>query len=521
MKTLINTTIALLFVLSFAAHAKTQNFYKCTGKVGGEWNFGDAPQACDASAFGDDDFISANYENQVFNLTVNRSLERNRYTQDMYAIIRDSAGYYIESRNPKVSAEEKNWWVLGIVMVASQESRMSHYRKGSDGRFKMERGDLGHGHGLMQIDDRSHFPAISKGVAWNLITNLTYAMDIYYAQWVRAPNQHCVKGANDWENRIRASWSAYNGGPGSICRFSNSRSSWSQNDIDFEAILRTHAWKPFVRDESIPASINVTCLIEHKENCPVAGSPIVKMTSLPSEAVLYETADQHYCIFLQGHFTCANEYRDSLCLEAITSFNLTAPVNAASPQWLAQYPVKNIDRHSLCQKYDPSLFSVGTILQLQQDTILRATPNGGNLATIPAGQTLEVLDFELRKYPENDRYYQVKFNNQLGFIYAGSKNTTVHLVKNSSQPLPNSTIAKKGDYITIINKMGINLRTKPSGTKLLHVPMGIRLQVQDTVIQGNNNDVYFRINYKNQTGYLYSGRILPKDTTMLWTSRSN
>src|SRR6185503_16455432 len=103
-----------------------------------------------------------------------------------------AAIYYIKKRRPTVSTTESNWWVTAVLATASHESYWSHYRKASDAKIKLMRGDVGHGHGMMQIDDRTHFPAVENGTAWNLIGNLIYAMDILYPSWVKAPSQSCV-----------------------------------------------------------------------------------------------------------------------------------------------------------------------------------------------------------------------------------------------------------------------------------------------------------------------------------------
>src|SRR5690606_23104670 len=141
-----------------------------------------------------------------------------RYMREMHAIIRDAAIYYLKKRKPNVSNQELDAWVTAILTITAQESYTSHYRKATNGKLKMMRGDVGHGHGLMQVDDRAHFNAIKQGLGWNLMTHMAYALDIYYSAWQKAPSKSCVGRETNYEARTRAAWSAYNGGSGSICR---------------------------------------------------------------------------------------------------------------------------------------------------------------------------------------------------------------------------------------------------------------------------------------------------------------
>ncbi len=81
------------------------------------------------------------------------------------------------------------------------------------------RGDSGHGHGMMQIDDRWHFARINEGKGWQIFENLLYAMEIFYAEWQNAAQASCIADPENWQERSRAAYSAYNGGPSQICRW--------------------------------------------------------------------------------------------------------------------------------------------------------------------------------------------------------------------------------------------------------------------------------------------------------------
>ena len=90
-----------------AAYTATPNDWACTNKVGGTWTHGRAPSGCDASAFGPDSFVRGNYAGVIFNdAATSLTVERQRYMQSMYPVIRDASDRYLRSRKPAVSARE-------------------------------------------------------------------------------------------------------------------------------------------------------------------------------------------------------------------------------------------------------------------------------------------------------------------------------------------------------------------------------------------------------------------------------
>jgi hypothetical protein len=491
------------------------DYYKCSNREGGEWNYGRAPNVCTANAFGDDKVILGDYPDLIFNDKATRTSERARFTQQTYAAIRDAAQYYIRQRKPNVSAQELSEWTLAIELVAAHESRMSHYRKTADARLKLMRGDVGHGHGLMQIDDRAHFDAVNKGLAWNFITNLTYAMDIFYQQWERAPSQSCVGSSTNWSARIRAAWAAYNGGAGSICRWTNPKSKWAQNDANFLAIYNSRSWKSYVADESAPASIDAACLIENRENCPAPGDE--PQTPVVGAGKLYRLPDQSACALFGGSLHCVEETRDAICLNALGEVD-TGKVYPLDANTAATYPLAKEDRHALCAKYDPTLIGVGAYLQIQTPINVRATPGGNIIAVTHEREVYEVLDFEIRNRPTNDRYYQILIGGRRGYIYAGDAVDHNGWAVPAANPSPwPSTVARVGQKIRIVTRSGINMRQAPGGKLILAIAKGSVLTVQGVKMQGDANEVYYQVSYGGHTGYIYSGVLLPKSTVPLWT----
>lgn len=506
------STIILFFASSPSVWAATADYYKCSYKEGGEWNYGRAPNVCAASPFGPDSTVYNTYPDLILIDSASRTNERIRYVNELSASIRDAAEYYMKKRKPSVSAAELAQWKFAIQLVAAHESRLSHYRKTTDTRLKMMRGDVGHGHGVMQIDDRAHFNPVNTGIAWNLITNLTYAMDIYYAQWERAPSQSCVSSATNWKSRIRSAWAAYNGGSGSICRWTNTKSAWAENDKNFLSMYENQSWKTYLTNPSLDSSIDVGCLIEKKENCATPGGE----TSFV-ENKLYQLPDKSACAYIGGKLHCVVEYRDSICLRSLGNVDVSTAtaVSDAGGKTIVKY-----DRHSLCGKYDTTLFGVGEYIKLQININMRATPGGVLLATIPAAQVLQITDFELRNPTVKDRYYQVTYNSQKGWIYAGSSSDFEEWAYETTAPvtLP-STLARAGESVYIVAPAGINMRTVPGGSLIRLVPSKSTHKVIEYVIKGEDNEVYYKIKYGTSTGYIYSGYLIPNNTMSTWTKR--
>lgn len=507
--------LALTATQALAAN-NTPDFYKCTNKVGGEWNFGRAPNGCDGSTFGADSVVKEDYGSVVFLDDSTRDPERKRYMEELHAVIRDASSYYFKKRKPSASADEVEAFQMLVLTTAAQESYWSHYRLASDKRYKMMRGDFGHGHGMMQVDDRAHFDAIGKGLGWNMMGNMAYGMDILFTNWEAAPKKTCVSSPTNWEARTRSAWAAYNGGSGKICRWTNPKDAWAKNDEGFYSNYKNKRWKAYVTNMNKPSSVNVECLIEKRENCPVPGEPVKPRFV---ENMLYRTPAGAPCVFKSGALQCMDEYRDFVCLRAVSSFtNATAEVMADDA--LQGVTVKKLDRHATCKAFDPTLLGVGSMLETTMGINLRATPGGVLLSTTPQGEVAEVLDFELRGVDVKDRYYKVSVDDKTGYLYAGTPSTQADWVVASSRtsPLP-TVVARVGEQVQVVNAVGINLRDKPDGALLTHIPTGTKLAVEGYVIQNTQNYVYYKVTFNKKNGYIYSGALLPKDSTGTWTKR--
>ncbi len=243
----------------------------CTNAIGGSWNFGTAPKSCNVSPLANTVQTKNQYDSVLFNDADAVSLGRQKYITSMYPVLRDVGRYYIQKRNPAASVTEVNFFVEGLFTLANQESFWSHYRNGTDGVVRYMRGDNLHGHGMMQVDDRSHAAALKKGKGVDLIYNMMYGLDIFYASWTKSATASCISSPNDFKNRTRAAWSAYNGGPGAICRWKNKNTA---GDQQFLAKYDAKSWLPFVADPKAPVTVDIKCLAEGVRPCAPLGKSV-------------------------------------------------------------------------------------------------------------------------------------------------------------------------------------------------------------------------------------------------------
>ena len=149
------SSIALL--AARAAESRTADFWQCSNKIGGQWAFGNAPNACSVNHKESPTKVRTEFSPVLFQDARTSEAERGRYISELYPAMRDFAAYYIKRRNPSVSAAEIKGFQTALFSLAHQESFWSHYRDGADGLVRYMRGDSGHGHGIMQIDDNAHF----------------------------------------------------------------------------------------------------------------------------------------------------------------------------------------------------------------------------------------------------------------------------------------------------------------------------------------------------------------------------
>lgn len=265
------SVVAVVFVATSFSKAEALISLTCTQKVSGSWNFGVSPYACNVSPSMTQSTTTSQFSPAIFDHSKTLSTARIEYMSNMYTLLRDMGTYYIKRRKPTVTTTETNAFLRGLYALAHQETFWTHYRKPVDGIIRYMRGDYDHGHGLMQIDDRSHIDALKEGKGVDLAYNIVYGLDIYYAAWVKAATAYCVGSSTNYISRARAAWSAYNGGPSRICRFYSSPTS---GDSSYYTKLTQKLWLNYVQSTTALTPFNVKCLIEGVRPCALVRTAI-------------------------------------------------------------------------------------------------------------------------------------------------------------------------------------------------------------------------------------------------------
>lgn len=512
-----------------AAYTATPNDWACTNKVGGAWSHGRAPSGCDASAFGPDSFVRGNYTGVVFNDGAASLVdERKRYMQAMYPVIRDASERYLRSRKPAVSARELEAFQRGTYATLRQETFWSHYRDaqlaaGQPYVLKMMRGDSGHGHGMMQVDDRYHFVQLQEGKGWNMMQNFTYAIDIYYAAWESAPAA-CLGGVTApsgttaqvdeyWRGRARSAWSAYNGGPTKVCRWQNTADANVAKDNGYRDNYDNRLWLTDVADLTKAAAIDVACLMDDGPSCPLPTGGSVE----PGRLLQVGSAA---CVLNGSTLECVDDVRDTACLAGRASFDDTT----ITPVYVAQttgYARIDHNRHQLCRAQVPGLQSLASAIATLQPLDLRSAPNGMVLGQAAAG-TYQVLDFMVAGAQQQTRLYRVRalVNGTLtdGWIDAGTAATHASLAVGAA-PTGAGVIAYPGDWVKVVPNL--NMRATPNGVVLMAIPAGTAVQVKEVFGTASANNLYYRVEYTHtdgvlREGWVFAGNLYPASTLANW-----
>ncbi|HEV6968404.1 hypothetical protein [Roseateles sp.] len=529
-------TLALLALcLGFAGAAQagytpTPNDWACTNKVGGSWTHGRAPSGCDASAFGPDSFVRGNYAGVVFSDAAASLVdERKRYMQAMYPVIRDASERYLKSRKPAVSARELEAFQRGTYATLRQETFWSHYRDaqlsaGQPYLLKMMRGDSGHGHGMMQVDDRYHFVELQQGKGWNMMQNFTYAMDIYFDAWEAAPAA-CLGGVTSptgtaaqvdeyWRGRARSAWSAYNGGPTKVCRWQNTADPNASKDNGYRDNYDNRLWLTDVADTAKAAAIDVACLMDNGPQCPVPAGGSVE----PGKLLQVGSAA---CALNGSTLECVDDVRDAACLAGRAAFDEAGGITPVYIAQTAGYARIDHNRHQLCRAQVPGLQSLGSAIATLKPLELRSAPDGMVLGQAAAA-SYQVLDFMVSGAQQQKRLYRIRadLGGTLtdGWIDAGDAASHAAIAVGAAPTGPGA-IAYAGDWVKVVPNL--NMRATPGGTLLVTIPAGSPVQVKEVFGTASANNLYYRIEYTHtdgvlRDGWIFAGNLYPVSTLANW-----
>jgi hypothetical protein len=498
------------FASTLKGYNDTENFWQCPNRVGGSWVFGRAPYACDANVFGADAFPLNDLSPLIFDDTSPRTQETHRYMQALAPTIRDGATYFLNHVKPDASQDELQFWQLTVLAAAHQESYWSHYRLATDSKLKLMRGDYGHGHGLMQVDDRWHFVAVNQGTGWNIVQNILYSLEEIYQGWQRGPHA-CNFSSRDWVKRARSAYSSYNGGPARVCRWQNPNHRWARNDRGFYEKFQGKGWLRYVENWDEESPIDFACLAEEREVCS-DGPP-------PSELVpnqLYEFGEYH-CLYASQRLHCLDSPQHLLCLKAIADFDRESAKPITELE-IGEIPVEQLSPQNLCQSLSVGLHPIGSFIRLNKWINLRATPGGGRVGVATKGAVYQVLNVALRSDQAWYRYYKIRRGNQVGYLYGGNLQSFHSWAVKSSNPTSTTQLIVPQVELTLTVSLnpGIRLRAQPGGEILNVVPRGESLSILETQIYGGGLKIFSKVRYLGQEGFIYSGRLEPEVTVPYW-----
>lgn len=502
--------IRLVLFFSFAfsnlnafAQNKTPNYWKCQDRVSGSWKFGVAPSGCNASTFGEDNYVYDHFSTLVFEDQNNPSSETQSYMENLYSVLRDIARYYYSIRKPQAPPEEIQAWVHAVFAMAHQESFWSHYRQASDGKLKQMRGDYGHGHGLVQVDDRWHFVEVNQGIGWDIIQNLKYGLEQFYSGWEKIKSQSCYSRTPNWENQARGAYSYYNGGPSKTCRWSNPGDRWAQNDRGYLEKYQGQTWQRYISDTEKPAPINSVCYFE--ENFPCETQEGDDSALLPGINYAYKG---QICIVSEQKFKCLEGTRNLACMVqkyAHTEYTLVE----LSDEQNINLPIERLNRHDVCPQAIEGIYPVGSFITVNKNINVRQTPGGGWISTTAKGDSFQVLDFQINPNGNLERYYLIKSNDQYGYVYAGSDQDWNNWVSTSTQNAPESTIpTPMQKYIELLQPTSWydGRFTEPQGS----LTAGTIFSNEGLTVIGDENQVYIQTKIDQQDAFIYLGQTRPQ-----------
>jgi len=519
---LLKSLVLLSLILvsnAVAGKVNTSNYWKCYHRVGGSWDFGRVPSACDISAFGDASYVYAQFGPIIFNDNNPRTAEKKKYINNQFALIRDAARDYLSMRKPSSSQRERDEWGRAVLAITHQETFMTHYRTATDNRLKMIRGDYGHGHGMMQVDDRWHFTEINEGKGWQIFDNITYALEIFYAGWQKAQTASCVPSSTSWRSRSRAAYSVYNGGSSKVCRWTNPNDTWARNDKHFKEKYDAKGWEPYVSDLNAPSILNTQCYMLGNEYCANVDAD----DEANWENRLLKLPNANICLFKDEAFTCVEQEKDAPCLSQKLSIQTDSSMLQLSTQAASRYPI-TLHERTLCQEEIRDLYTIAQSFRPVLDINLRSTPGGALIGKVSQTKVYQVLDFEVRDAQLHKRYYKVKEGDLYGYIYAGKlSDVAAWTTAVEHSELEDLVIAMTGDSIRIVPQSGINLRDD-LGELLGHVPYDSVKEILAIKVTSSSNNIYYKVSQDNTLGWIYAGRLLPDSSLPSWTtldSRAN
>jgi len=533
------TTLFLAFNYSVSAasdgYTDTPDFYNCFNISAWGSGYGSFATACDVEPWGNENYAIDKFSAVTFNTNVSNTTERERYVTQLHAMLRETTAYYIKARKPDVSAEEVAAWRQANFAKASVETLWTHYTERSN--VQMIRGDSGHGHGLVQIDDRYHFTKLEEGKGWHIFENVIYGMEIFYAEWQKAASASCIASETDWLNRSRSAYSAYNGGPSKTCRWKNAP---IVQDVNFLDHYNANQWNNYITDANFVTPLDIPCFMEGASGCSAAEGMVDVDSDDPNNWPTRQVnlTSGEACVFTNDTLQCVENPLDMICLDI--QYGSTAGKVFPSNDVTQNYTINVQDRFDCFNSALPnSLVKVGGVLkviaknadgstlspELWQD--LDATYSTGVNAVW--GKSYQVTDFIVSQANDTApilRYYQIKEGETRGYVLANNLETGDELIAETPAnelAIQYITLARENDVITVHPESGIQMRTviNDDNTIVATVPKNQQLTVLNTVVSGSSSSIYYLVEFANTQGYIFGGKLLNGNTQEYWATVFN
>lgn len=525
---------------AFSQKVNTSDYWQCSGRLGGSWTIGRASSICKVSSFQNPAEVNAYwsqvmYDDDHYNSSSSaRSRENNRYGTEMNHLITGFAKSYFKKRKPNVSEEELEAWTRAILAVSHHESIWTHYRKGTDNVVRMLRGDFGHGHGLMQVDDRWHFAYVKEGGAARIQDNLIFGLDLFYRLWTLSERASCVGAPDHFLSRTRSTYSMYNGGEGSICRWRKTSHRWYKNDKNFIDRFFQEGWKKhLIAIDTF--DYNFSCLVQdgglgcfdansNSNPAPPVQPPVVTLPNTDIEPEYKLSVNDLYtvkskqldCTWNDSFLSCLPSSMGQSgkeCLSSLFGIENDKEFVDIESKTSKTIVTRSINPSKKCISNDMAV--VGDFIETKVRINIRKTPGGNRMGTVAAGKSYQVLNIYKN---ESSRiiYYLISSEFGVGYIFTSDEESASNYTRKT---VSNATplIAKAGGMITVNAPSGINMRSTAGGTYMNRVPNGERLVIAEMLIRGDEKYLYYKVEYKNEIGFIYSGRLTSANDVTYWT----
>jgi len=143
------------------------------------------------------------------------------------------------------------------------------------------------------------------------------------------------------------------------------------------------------------------------------------------------------------------------------------------------------------------LFAVGSFIRLARDINLRVSPGGEGLGPLLKGQDFQILKVEIDE--KRKRFYKIKSEKGVGYIYAGTKRTYPKWTK-QIWSADNKIMAQAGDHVKVKRRRGLKISKTPNEKSFYSIPRGSEIQVE-SIGQTEEGKVFYKVKYKSKSGF--------------------